>query len=556
MSNPLHLDKVRAGPLVWNTWRRDNLSIVPDLNNLRVSASELQFGLVQGGPVDFSRTELREANLAHATLIEANLAGAVLAKADLSDSRLSKADLRGADLRGAKLVNTDLTDARLEGAFVYGTDLRHVRGLTQQQIDRTFGDQRTSLAAHLARPAMWLAEHGRDRAHTSEREANALVNPYTVLGVKPGASMREVRLAWRRLVKQLHPDTGLDDPSAGERLKAINRAYQRLKRLEQREMASRAQRTGSGGVRATFAFFLVLPIAATLAVGIWARGYPRVDTHEAAVEKQRAGPEDPAVADADETRPTLAARPARSVEVGALLSSPERSDNTSDDDAAWAQAAAEATSVSLHRYLGRHPQGRHAQKAMDDLTQVASVEVALGKDFQTQDTAAVQLVVPILRRYLEEHPTGHLAEEVRGKLAVLEPGTPTDVAWSGAEYRGANNIPTEQLDTHAGGLAEADAHQALGSGEVARERDRSTRLDAERGKNELAAAFQETESEARQPDKARAAIAEEPVQYKPLTAAVRQGGREAVRPSSSVAHSVTRWPVADEPFVGADGRIR
>jgi hypothetical protein len=334
MSNPLHLDKVRAGPLVWNAWRRDNPSVVPDLNNLSVSASELQFGLVQGGPVDFSRTELREANLAHATLIEANLAGAVLAKADLSDSRLSKADLRGADLRGAKLVNADLTDAHLDGAFIYGTDLRHVRGLTQRQIDHTFGDRRTSLPAHLARPATWLLEHGRDRAHTSEREANALVNAYTVLGVEPGASMREVRLAWRRLVKQLHPDTGLDDPSAGERLKAINRAYQRLKRVEQREMASRAQRTGNGDVRAIFAVFLVLPIAAILAVGIWARGYPPVETHEAAVQEQQAGPEDPAVADADETRPMLAARPAWSVEVGALPSSPERSDNTPDDDAA------------------------------------------------------------------------------------------------------------------------------------------------------------------------------------------------------------------------------
>jgi DnaJ-domain-containing protein 1 len=502
------------------------------------------------------------ANLAHATLIEANLAGAVLAKADLSDSRLGKADLRGADLRGAKLVNADLTDARLDAAFVCGTDLRHVRRLTQQQIDRAFGDRRTSLPAHLARPATWLLEHGRGRARASEREANALVNAYTVLEVEPGASMREVRLAWRRLVKQLHPDTGLDDPSADERLKAINRAYQSLKRLELREMASRAQCTGSGGVRATFAIFLVLPIAATLAVGIWTRDYSPAATHEAALQEQQVGPEDPAVAvalgqplDTDETRRTLAARPAWS-KVGALPSSPERSDNTPDDDATWARATAEATSVSLHRYLGRYPQGRHAQKAVDELAQAASVEVALGKDFQTQDTAAIQLVVPILRRYLEEHPTGHLAQEVRGKLAVLGAVAPADVAWSGAEYRDANNTPTEQLDTHAGRLAEADAHQALASGEVAqRERalDGSAGPDAQRGNtNEVVAASQEVRREGRQPDKAGATIAEEPVEYKPRTTAVRQGGR----PSSSAAHSVARWPVADEPSMGADGRIR
>jgi hypothetical protein len=139
MPDQLHLDKVRAGSLVWNAWRRDNPGIVPDLNDLRIPASELQFGLVQGGPVDLSGAELRRAKLAHATLIEANLTGAVLAKADLSDSRLSKADLRGADLRGAALAHADLSEARLDGAFVSGVDLRHARGLTQQQIDRTNG---------------------------------------------------------------------------------------------------------------------------------------------------------------------------------------------------------------------------------------------------------------------------------------------------------------------------------------------------------------------------------------------------------------------------------
>jgi hypothetical protein len=194
---------------------------------------------------------------------------------------------------------------------------------------------------------------------------------------------------------------------------------------------------------------------------------------------------------------------------------------------------------------------------MDDLTQVASVEVALGKDFPAQDASAIQLVVPILRRYLEEHPTGHLAAEVRGKLAVHEAGAPADVAWSGAEYKDANNTPT-----HAGGLAGVDAHQALAPGEVAqRERaqdgsEASAGPDAQRGNTkELVAASQEIWREGHQQDKARATIAEEPVQYEPPTAAVRQGGRE-VRPSSSVANSLTRWPVADEPFMGADGRIR
>src|SRR5262245_8180270 len=199
MSDPLHLDKIRAGATVWNRWRRDNPSIVPDLNGLRISASELQFGAVQGGPVDFSRTELSQAVLVHATLIEANLAGAVLSKADLSYCRLNKADLRGADLRGAKLAYADLTDARLDGAFVCGADLRHARGLTQLQIERALGGEHTLLPAGLQSPATWLAEEERERQRGHAQDIDSPIKAYDLLGVKPKASMQEIRTAWLRL---------------------------------------------------------------------------------------------------------------------------------------------------------------------------------------------------------------------------------------------------------------------------------------------------------------------------------------------------------------------
>jgi hypothetical protein len=37
------------------------------------------------------------------------------------------------------------------------------------------------------------------------------VNPHEVLGVRPGASPDEVRAAWRRLVRDTHPDRGGDE---------------------------------------------------------------------------------------------------------------------------------------------------------------------------------------------------------------------------------------------------------------------------------------------------------------------------------------------------------
>src|SRR5512134_1058053 len=51
-------------------------------------------------------------------------------------------------------------------------------------------------------------------------------DPYRILGVAPGASLNEIKSAYRRLVKQYHPD------AAGERalprFLAIQQAYERL----------------------------------------------------------------------------------------------------------------------------------------------------------------------------------------------------------------------------------------------------------------------------------------------------------------------------------------
>ncbi len=59
-----------------------------------------------------------------------------------------------------------------------------------------------------------------------------LLRYYAALGIKTGASLPEVKLAYRRLVKTWHPDLFPDDPlrqMQGERrMQEINTAYQHL----------------------------------------------------------------------------------------------------------------------------------------------------------------------------------------------------------------------------------------------------------------------------------------------------------------------------------------
>ena len=59
------------------------------------------------------------------------------------------------------------------------------------------------------------------------------MNPYEVLGVKPGASQEEIKKAYRKLVKQYHPDQYKDNPLqelAQKKMVEINEAYDILKK--------------------------------------------------------------------------------------------------------------------------------------------------------------------------------------------------------------------------------------------------------------------------------------------------------------------------------------
>ena len=68
-------------------------------------------------------------------------------------------------------------------------------------------------------------------------------DPYTVLGVNPGASTAEIAAAYRRAVRACHPDTPHPDR---DRLAAVIAAYRQLRDRDVRPPTAHYQRSSHG----------------------------------------------------------------------------------------------------------------------------------------------------------------------------------------------------------------------------------------------------------------------------------------------------------------------
>ena len=74
-------------------------------------------------------------------------------------------------------------------------------------------------------------------------------DPYEVLGVDRKASAADIKSAFRRLAKKLHPDANKNDPNAASRFAEINAAYEILGADDKRKAYDRGEIDAEGKPR-------------------------------------------------------------------------------------------------------------------------------------------------------------------------------------------------------------------------------------------------------------------------------------------------------------------
>ena len=123
MANEEHLRKIWQGVGAWNSWRKREPHLRPDLSGAQLITD----GSIDGPDfigMELTRINLKGTDLGNATLTMAQLDHATLEEANLDGAFLGQANLAGADLREASLNFADLSFANLEGANLSGVELQ------------------------------------------------------------------------------------------------------------------------------------------------------------------------------------------------------------------------------------------------------------------------------------------------------------------------------------------------------------------------------------------------------------------------------------------------
>lgn len=81
-----------------------------------------------------------------------------------------------------------------------------------------------------------------------------MADPYTTLGVARNASEADIKKAYRKLAKELHPDRNADNPKAAEKFSQVTHAYDLLNDKDKRAQFDRGEIDADGNPTAPFGF--------------------------------------------------------------------------------------------------------------------------------------------------------------------------------------------------------------------------------------------------------------------------------------------------------------
>ena len=123
MSNQEHLEILKQGVEIWNQWRDEYPTILPNLSGVNLANSSL-VGINLTG-ADLNSGYLSGANLSEALLTHTNFIETNLSRTNFTNVTLFDADLRSANLSGANFANAYLSGANLSGAKLSGADFSH-----------------------------------------------------------------------------------------------------------------------------------------------------------------------------------------------------------------------------------------------------------------------------------------------------------------------------------------------------------------------------------------------------------------------------------------------